>query len=123
MAKAKGSLWVGFLEAGSKGGPVVRDDRLSTGNSSTIYLYSGNKERIVEYRRDIVETKLRELTPEEESELKTDLVARFETARAGFVPRKAVKRMAPVRQKEEEPDFDPDEDVIELEPAADDFDD
>ncbi|HSN56161.1 MAG TPA: hypothetical protein VLT32_15930 [Candidatus Sulfomarinibacteraceae bacterium] len=47
MAK-KAKLWFGFLEAGSKGSPVVREDGMETGNRDTIYLYNFLKGKILE---------------------------------------------------------------------------
>ncbi len=84
----KPKLWFGFLEAGAKGSPVVRDDALSTGRPSTVYLFNFMKGRILEYRRDIVEVKLRELATEELS-LIPELGSAYEEVRQAFQPRPA----------------------------------
>ncbi len=65
MATKQETLWFGYLEAGKKSGPVVRDVTLGTGTETTFYLFSLNRGAILEYRRDIAEPKLRELTEEE----------------------------------------------------------
>ena len=65
MAARKKKIWFGFLEAGVKGSPVVRDAELATGDPKTVYLFNFMKGKILEYRRDIVEVKLRELAAEE----------------------------------------------------------
>lgn len=71
---AKNSIWCGYLEAGDKSSAVVLDQRLDTGNPSTIYLFNLARKEIIQYNRSIAEPKLRELKEEECSivpELKT----------------------------------------------------
>lgn len=82
------TLWFGFLEAGAKSSPVVMDSKLSTGNEATLYLFNQNRNAIIEYRRDIVETKLRTLKPEEGT-LEKALSQAYKKALAGFAPRSA----------------------------------
>jgi len=113
MAAKKRSLWYGFLEAGEKCSAVVRDSELDTGSRDTIYLFNFKKGRILEYRRDIVEPKLRELSAEELA-MVTELQEAFDRARTGFTPRPVHRPSQPVRQRTrlpevEIPDFDPDE--------------
>jgi len=120
MAAKRNSLWFGFLEAGGKGSPVVRDATMDTGSLSTFYLFNFRKGKILEYRRDIAEPKLRELT-DQETEMVKEIRKAFESARSGFTPR-AARRMpsAPRRPKPEpepelpEVDFDGDDDNIPL---------
>lgn len=64
-SKQKGPLWYGYLEAGDKSTPVIRDERLDTGNSKTLFLFNLARGQILEYTREIVEPKLRELKPSE----------------------------------------------------------
>jgi len=64
-AKQKGPLWYGYLEAGAKSTPVVRDERLDTGNAKTLFLFNLARQQILEYTREIVESKLRDLKPSE----------------------------------------------------------
>jgi hypothetical protein len=66
-AKQKGPLWYGYLEAGDKSTPVVRDERLDTGNAKTLFLFNLARQQILEYTREIVEPKLRELKSGEAS--------------------------------------------------------
>jgi hypothetical protein len=119
MTAKQGSLWFGFLEAGKKGSPVVKDETLDTNSNSTIYLFNLNKGRILEYRREIAEPKLRELT-DDEGEIKKTLREAFEKARQSFTPRAARRPPSPPRQPrkppepEEEPDFDIDDDALPL---------
>lgn len=90
MAVKQNKLFFGCLEAGEKSSLVVRDDRLGTGTTTTIYLFNLNKGKILEYRRDIVEAKLRDLVEGEKS-FEKELLDAFERARNGFVPRVARK--------------------------------
>lgn len=114
MAK-QSSLWFGYLEAGKKGSFVVRDAALDTGTSKTIYLFNHTKKKILEYRRDIVESKLRTLTDDEAAEIES-LREEFESARSGFTPRIARRPVAPPppparkRRHDEEPDLSEEDD-------------
>lgn len=115
MPTKQGPLWFGFLEAGTKGSPVVRDPALDTCRPSTVYLFNLNKSRILEYRRDIAEPKLRELTPKEQ-ELVSVLREAYEHARTSFTPRTVeapVPAVAPrkKRQEEEIEDLEIDDDI------------
>ncbi len=65
--KQKGPLWYGYLEAGAKSTPVVRDERLDTGNANTVFLFNLARQQILEYTREIVESKLRDLKAGEAS--------------------------------------------------------
>jgi hypothetical protein len=119
MAAKRSKLWFGFLEAGAKGGPVVRDDALSTGNPRTVYLFHFMKGRILEYRRDIVEIKLRDLAAEE-LPLIPEMRSAYEAARQTFQPRPVPVRR-PVRAKPKPFDGEPPEldDEVELDFDAD----
>jgi len=57
----KSDIWYGFLQAGAHSSPVVRDMTLETNNRKTLYLYNHARGRFLEYAREIVEAKLREL--------------------------------------------------------------
>jgi hypothetical protein len=120
MAAKRNSLWFGYLEANEKGSPVVRDTSMDTGTPATIYLFNLKKGRILEYRRDIVEPKLRELT-NEETETVTELRKAFEKARNGFTPRAMRRLPSPPRKPKPEPEpelpeveFDSDDDSLPL---------
>jgi hypothetical protein len=115
MAAKQSTLWFGYLEAGKKASLVVRDATLDTGTPSTIYLFNQKKGKILEYRRDIVEPKLRELKAKEGDSVEL-LEEEFERARTGFVPRVARRPVSlpPPRKKrrdEETPDIEVDDDV------------
>jgi hypothetical protein len=116
MVARRSTLWCGFLEAGEKGGPVVRDSSLDTGNPATVYLFNLIRNRILEYRRDIVEPKLRELRPDELAMVKS-LRAAFEAARGDFTPRNGFRPTSLPRRRAKKDqaktesanlDFDPD---------------
>ncbi|AOU97150.1 hypothetical protein BI364_03255 [Acidihalobacter yilgarnensis] len=78
-------IWCGYLEAGSKSTPVVLDQRLNTGKPDTIYLFNQTRNTFLEYKREIVDAKLREL---EEGETNVGaLKAAFNEARKEFRPR------------------------------------
>lgn len=87
-AKNKGPFWYGFLEAGDKSTAVIRDDRLDTGNRKTLYLFNLKRKEILEYTREVVDPKLRELKPAE-SELIAELEAAYNEARRAFKARGA----------------------------------
>ena len=111
MASKQETLWFGYLNAGKKGGPVVRDVTLGTGTPTTFYLYNMNRGAILEYRRDIAEPKLRELT-EEEMKTVDELRQAFEQARKKFTPREARKpKPLPPPKKKARVEADDDVDV------------
>jgi len=60
-SKSKRGLWFGCLEAGNSSSPVIRDQHLETGNVKTLYIFNLARGRILEYQREIVEPKLRDL--------------------------------------------------------------
>ena len=80
------NLWYGYLEAGSKSSPVLMDRRLNTGDPNTMYLFNLVRGEIIEYKRSIIEPKLRELSAEEQTQ-GTELKSAYGKARSGFVPR------------------------------------
>ncbi|MBI5041159.1 MAG: hypothetical protein HZB57_08175 [Gammaproteobacteria bacterium] len=81
-SKQKGPLWYGYLEAGEKSSPVVRDERLDTGNGKTLFLFNLARRQILEYTREIVEPKLRELKSGEAK--LDDLSSAYGEARRNF---------------------------------------
>ncbi len=110
MAARKKKIWFGFLEAGTKGSPVVRDAELATGDPKTVYLFNFMKGKILEYRRDIVEVKLRELAAEELAMI-PELRKAYKAVRECFSPRQTrtyrpVFRAKPAPIEDEIPDFD-----------------
>lgn len=109
MAAKKNTLWFGYLEAGEKGSAVVRDSTMDTGTTATIYLYNHHKGRILEYRREIVEPKLRDLNGDETALVK-ELRKSFDNVRSSFTPRVTV-RPAPAPRK---PDPEPEPEVPEF---------
>jgi hypothetical protein len=116
---SKNDIWYGFLQAGAKSTPVVRDMSLEDKGRSTLYLYNHARGMFVEYALAVVEPKLRELQPED-IPLK-ELESAFKTARKTFNPVKTVKKWsdaapAPAPEESDEPDM-----PLELDPAIDDF--
>jgi hypothetical protein len=91
---------------------------MDTGTPATIYLFNFEKGRILEYRRDIAEPKLRELTDGEREKLK-ELRKAFEKARNGFTPRVTVRPPRRPPKPEPEPEF-PDFEAGDELPAPDD---
>jgi hypothetical protein len=85
MTMSDTAVWYGYLEAGDKSTPVLRDRRLSTGNPKTIYLYNLKRSAIVAYSREIVEPKLRELK-EEERGVTHELARGYAETRKAFQP-------------------------------------
>jgi hypothetical protein len=86
--KTKNSVWHGYLEAGNRSSPVIRDEKLETGSTKTMFLFNLERREILEYSREIVESKLRELKPSENKLIKT-LDAAYVEARRNFRDRRA----------------------------------
>jgi len=87
-AKKNSPVWYGFLQAGDRSSPVIRDDRLDTGNRKTIYLFNLSRNSILEYSREVVEPKLRDLKPDE-SDTIAELDAAYKKVRRSFKDRGA----------------------------------
>ena len=87
-AKKNSPVWYGYLQAGDRSSPVIRDDRLDTGNRKTMYLFNLSRNMILEYSRDVVEPKLRELKPDEAASI-PELEAAYKKVRRGFRDRGA----------------------------------
>ena len=87
-AKKNSPVWYGYLQAGDRSSPVIRDDRLDTGNHKTLYLFNLSRNMILEYSRDVVEPKLRELKPDEAANIQ-ELDNAYKKARRGFRDRGA----------------------------------
>ena len=110
-AMSKNELWFGYLKAGEKSTPVVRDESLETKSKGTVYLYNHSKDAILEYSRDIVEPKLVEL--DEQIIAVKDLSNAFKEARKRFLSTTTIRRWereipdrAPVAVRESEPEED-----------------
>ena len=90
-------IWYGFLQAGDKSSPVVRDPELKTGNNKTIYLYNQARGQFVEYSSEIVEPKLRDLKSGDVS--LADLKRAFKAARKTFLATRVtrIREAAPER--------------------------
>ena len=109
-SKSNDSLWHGYLNAGDRSSPVLRDTRLDTGNPKTLYLFNLARGEILEYACEIVERKLRDLKPAE-SGLIAELNAAYKKARRNFKGRSASIRNIPERggpapQQEKKPKAD-----------------
>jgi len=89
----KSKIWYGYLEAGTKSSPVLLDPKLETGDSKTFYLYNHKKNQILEYRKDLIEPKLRELNGKE-GNLVDQLKKEYNKIRTSFTPRKTVGKVA-----------------------------
>jgi len=98
MAGKQKKLWFGFLEAATKGSPVVRDATLETGDPKTLYLFNYMKGKILEYRRDIVSNKLREFAAEELA-MVPQLRKAYKEVREHFEPRPAKPKLVTYRAK------------------------
>jgi hypothetical protein len=85
------SIWYGFLEAGEKSSPVVRDLSMETDNAKTVYLYNFARGIFLEYALEIVEPKLRALKPDDISQ--QELEEAFMAARKTFNRGKAVNTL------------------------------
>jgi len=83
---SKDSLWFGYLEIGDKSSPVAQDPKLSTGKSDTLYLFNLQRNAIIEYKREIVEPKLRPLNGNE-AKVTKELKKAFKKIAKDFTPR------------------------------------
>ena len=118
--------WYGYLEAGAKSSPVLLDRKLDTGNPQTFYLFNLARKEILEYSRQIVEPKLRELK-EKESGTVDELKLAYGEALRNFTPRASAtlnvpEQAAPAKPKpkkteEENLDALPIDEDIEVEDA------
>lgn len=86
----KNNIWYGFLDAGGKSSAVVRDMSLDTEDSKTVYLYNLVRGNFIEYSREIVEPKLRQLKPGEISVEELD--SAYKAARKTFNPGNGAKK-------------------------------
>ncbi|MGB5607247.1 MAG: hypothetical protein WBN51_12065 [Gammaproteobacteria bacterium] len=89
---SKNDIWYGFLQAGKKSSPVVRDSRLKTKNPKTIYLFNYTQGKFLEYSREIVEPKLQELRSDDN--FLNELKIAFKTARKIFVADRSTHKRA-----------------------------
>ncbi|MFO7594135.1 MAG: hypothetical protein R6X15_08850 [Pseudomonadota bacterium] len=107
-------FWYGYLEAGEKSSPVLQDHRLDTGSPETVYLFNLNRGAILEYKRAIIESKLRRLGTHEQ-ELGGLLKSAYIEARSQFSPRGGKATVIPSRggkpaaAANDEPDINSDE--------------
>ena len=76
-------LWCGFLEAGTKSSPILISSILETNSEKTVYMYNLSRDAIIEYQRQIVEPKIRELKAEE-ADLIEQLVSVYNAANKNF---------------------------------------
>jgi len=109
-AKIKNPLWYGYLEAGNRSSPVIRDERLDTGSKKTVFLFNLERGEILEYSRDVVEPKLRELKSSEAKSIKK-LDAAYAEARRNFkdhrarplnIPEQGSSSRRPVESKDDD---------------------
>ena len=90
-SKGKSAFWYGYLTAGERSSPVLRDGRLDTGSPKTIYMFNLKRGEIIEYVLEIVEKKLRDLK-QDESGFIGELDAGYKKARRSFKARVTGKR-------------------------------
>lgn len=81
---SKRQLWFGYLEAGTKSTAVALDQKLDTGDANTVYLFNLSRNQILEYRREIVEPKLRPIAAED-GDLLQQLKEGYRKARRSFI--------------------------------------
>lgn len=77
-------LWYGYLEAGEKSSMIIRDLSIETDTSGYLFLFNMKSGQILRYKADIVESKLRDLTPEEKKKNKTKMLAAYKKASIEF---------------------------------------
>lgn len=89
----KSGFWFGYLKAGSKSSPMLRDPDLDTGNPKTVFLFNFERNAIIEYSREIVDSKLRQLSSKEKH-LVPQLESAYRSARKSWSLRGARKAPA-----------------------------
>jgi hypothetical protein len=89
----KSKIWYGFLDAGKKSSPVLMDPKLDTGDPSTLYIFNHNRNQILEYKRELIEPKLRGLNGKEAT-MADEIKKAYNKARKEFTPRRATGRGA-----------------------------
>lgn len=105
-------IWYGILDAGEKTSPVVHDVTLDA-SQGKVWLYNHLRNQFIEYAKDIVKLRLRELTAEDIPENELDKA--FKTARQAFLSsrklsstwtdRKPAARRVVDEMVDDEPDF------------------
>jgi hypothetical protein len=112
-------IWYGYLEAGEKGSHVAMDPMMDTGKPKTVYVFNLKRDQILEYSREIVEPKLRELN-ESEFDMLAELKKAFNKARKDFTPRKSLNLkldespVAGTKQFDDTPDIPDDVEDIDI---------
>lgn len=69
------------------------DPKLDTGDPNTLYIFNFNRNQIIEYKRDIIEPKLRVLS-EQEAKTADEIKKAYTKARKEFTPRRATGKGA-----------------------------
>jgi hypothetical protein len=102
----KAKIWYGFLDAGKKSSPIIMDPKLDTGDPNTLYIYNFNRNQILEYKRDIIEPKLRVLS-DKEAKTADEIKKAYNKARKEFTPRRATGKgaVAPATASTKPPDI------------------
>jgi len=120
---SKNAYWYGYLEAGNKSSAVLRDPSLESGSKRTMLLFNLVRNEVIEYTKEIVEPKLRELTAAE-SELAKALDGAYDSARQRFASaRKTLSNIpekGPARRDSDDSDSDEYEEFEDDEIVADD---
>lgn len=88
----KAKTWYGFLDAGKKSSPVLMDPTLDTGDPATLYIFNLQRNQVIEYKRELIEPKLRDLNGKEADTVET-LKKAFKKARKEFTPRRAANKI------------------------------
>ena len=121
------ALWYGYLEAGDRSSAVAIDKKLATSDPTTVYMFNLKRGEIIEYKRAIVEPKLRELGGNEQETL-GELKSGYRKARSDFQPRGERTSNIPERGRaatakpvQPVPELEPDDDYAD-EPLLDDDD-
>ena len=91
VTMSKNDIWIGYLQAGEKSSPVVRDTTLETNSKKTVYLYNYKKGVILEYAIEVVEPKLREIDDSEEIP-QDEILNAFKAARKAFLAGKTIRK-------------------------------
>ena len=112
-------LWYGYLEAGTKSSPILISSILDTNNEKTVYIYNLNRDAIIEYQRQIVEPKIRELNTDE-ADLIKELVSGYKAAKKNFSGKTRKPMIEPPAPKQEKAVLAPiDEDPIDADEVVD----
>ena len=75
-------FWFGYLDAGAKSSPVLRDNELKSSSPDNICLFNLQKNQIVEYKAEIVSQRLRALN---DGDTIAEMTSKYQLAKQSYL--------------------------------------